>query len=70
MYTFFISSRVDKGYALKMEPKLMTISRKKAFFKTLITEIDSTLPEMQFKGIISIGVNKSYPEFVSKGLAT
>ena len=50
--------------------KLMANSRKKAFFETLINEIDSTLPEMQFKGIIFIGVTNFFPEFVSKGLVT
>ena len=48
----------------------MAIPRKKAFFQTFINEIDSTLPEMQFKGIIFIGVTKFFPEFVLKGLAT
>ena len=48
----------------------MAISRKKAFFQTLINKIDSTLPEIQFKGIVFIGVTKFFPEFVLKGLAT
>ena len=48
----------------------MAISQKKVFFQTLINEIDSTLPEMQFKGIIFIGETNFFPEFVLKGLAT
>ena len=66
----FISNRVAKGQALKMGLKLMAICRKEVFFQTLINEIDSTLPEMQFKGIIFIGVTKYFPEFVLNGLAT
>ena len=48
----------------------MAIFQKKVFFQSLINEIDSTLPEMQFKGIFFIGVTKFFPEIVLKGLAT
>ena len=48
----------------------MAIFRKKVSFQIFINEIDSTLPEMQFKGIIFIGVTNFFPEFVLKGLAT
>ena len=58
-YTFFyVSNQVAKAQALKMGLKLMAIFRKKAFFQTLMNEIDCPLPAMQFKGITFIGVIK------------
>ena len=69
IHIFFISNRVAKAQALKMGLKLMAISRKKAFFQTLINEVDCTLPEIQFNGLIFIGVTKFFPEFVLKGLS-
>ena len=63
-----ISIRVARGQALKMGLKLMAIFQKKVFFQTLIIENVCTLPEMQFKGIIFIGVTNFFPELVLKAL--
>ena len=54
---------------LKMELKLMAISRKEVFFQTLINEIDCTLHEMQFfKGMVFIGVSKFFSRICLKRL--